>query len=537
MVLNNPFSNLAIGRLFETLLPDFVLAFAFFTALCYAVLGQRLGHQRPAIAMSAAIGLALAAGLTWWEYDHGWSVRTLGPVAIGFAVILLAMIMFQGIRHTGGTWSGALIAFGASILVAWILGADWPVPGEIVQTLAIVALIVGIVLFVRRYGLATYIERSKLKGHHVWMFFGDAGVLAAKARRIAQHLLAEIGRPGTEVFPKHDVLSQHAVFGNYIYVALFGLLVPKGRTVFVYPHEPERPYPDQWELLEQVERVPETLLDDIIARHKLEHQSPRSMLPRVVASNSQAHTFGLPPCAQRMLQEGVCRNQRVASFRLAVHLKHVPMPADLAIVTLSAWAKKNHPVDGKRRITDDEIRRQVHAAYARDYRGYGCEDPTVAMFCSPTCPVRLKRHAAMGTPLARQMPGDAPTAREGATDASFRDTDQTRSESQLEDESMSQHSPQRPVKEFRAGPVKIAIWQNDGEQNGQHVVRHSVRIGKRYFDRQQNAWLDSDYFFVNDLPRLRLLVEKAFEFIALKESDPDSAETANGAPAGASIET
>ncbi len=57
------------------------------------------------------------------------------------------MIMFQAIRQTGGSWSGALIAFGASIMVAWILGVDWPIPAEIVQTLAIVGLIVGIVMF------------------------------------------------------------------------------------------------------------------------------------------------------------------------------------------------------------------------------------------------------------------------------------------------------------------------------------------------------------------------------------------------------
>jgi hypothetical protein len=98
--------------------------------------------------MAAAVGLALGTGLVWWEYQNGLSVRDLGPVAIGFAVILLAMVMFQGIRQTGGTWSGAMIAFGASILVAWVLGADWPVPTEIVQTLATVGLIVGSVLFV-----------------------------------------------------------------------------------------------------------------------------------------------------------------------------------------------------------------------------------------------------------------------------------------------------------------------------------------------------------------------------------------------------
>ena len=147
MGLRNPFGQLTIGQLFESLLPDFALAFTFFTALTYAVLGKRFGHQRPAVAMSTAIGLALSIGLVWWEQSNGWSVRNLGPVAIGFAVILLAMIMFQGIRQTGGSWSGALIAFGSSITVAWLLGFDWPVPAEIVQTLATVGLIVGIVMF------------------------------------------------------------------------------------------------------------------------------------------------------------------------------------------------------------------------------------------------------------------------------------------------------------------------------------------------------------------------------------------------------
>jgi len=63
MGLRNPFGQLAIGQLFESLLPDFALAFTFFTALTYAVLGKRFGHQRPAVAMSTAIGLALSIGL------------------------------------------------------------------------------------------------------------------------------------------------------------------------------------------------------------------------------------------------------------------------------------------------------------------------------------------------------------------------------------------------------------------------------------------------------------------------------------------
>lgn len=47
MPLPNPFRYFAFGDLFNTVLPDFVLAFAFFTAIIYAVLSRRFGQQRP----------------------------------------------------------------------------------------------------------------------------------------------------------------------------------------------------------------------------------------------------------------------------------------------------------------------------------------------------------------------------------------------------------------------------------------------------------------------------------------------------------
>lgn len=136
-----------LGRLFETLLPDFVLGFAFFTALAHAVLARRFEHARSAIAMSGAIGMALAMGLVWWEHQRGWSVRNLGPVAVGVGVFLLGMLLYQGIRQAGGTWAGAGIALGVSILVAWVVGTPWPVATGIVQSLAIVGLVVGIIAY------------------------------------------------------------------------------------------------------------------------------------------------------------------------------------------------------------------------------------------------------------------------------------------------------------------------------------------------------------------------------------------------------
>ncbi|TFH43376.1 MAG: hypothetical protein E4H01_12140 [Lysobacterales bacterium] len=126
-----------------------MLAFAFFTSLFYAVLGRRFGQQRPAVAMSAALGLALSAGLVWWEYANDYSVRDLGALAAGFAVIVLAGVMYQAIKQVGGSWAGAGIALGASLMVGSLLGLNWQ--PEIMQALITVALVVGILAFLLRH--------------------------------------------------------------------------------------------------------------------------------------------------------------------------------------------------------------------------------------------------------------------------------------------------------------------------------------------------------------------------------------------------
>jgi hypothetical protein len=101
--------------------------------------------------MSVAIGFALAVGLVWWERSHGFSIRDLGPIAVGFAIIILAFVMYQSIRQVGGTWAGAGIAMGVSILVAEVLGMHIPIPAELISTLVTVALIVGVFAFLRHY--------------------------------------------------------------------------------------------------------------------------------------------------------------------------------------------------------------------------------------------------------------------------------------------------------------------------------------------------------------------------------------------------
>ena len=143
----NPFEDMAVHELFETLLPDFVLAFAFFSSVVYAVLGRRFEQQRPAITMSAAIGFALSIGLVWWEQANELSIRNLGPIAVGFAILILAFVMYQSIHKVGGSWAGAGITIGACILIGQLLGMKAPVDPQIIQTVTVVVLIVGLFAF------------------------------------------------------------------------------------------------------------------------------------------------------------------------------------------------------------------------------------------------------------------------------------------------------------------------------------------------------------------------------------------------------
>ena len=255
------------------------------------------------------------------------------------------------------------------------------------------------------YGIRAYLERSKRKGWHAWIFTELPDVSAAKMRSVVKLILDDIGTPMTEVFPKQDKLAGNTCYGNFINAPLYGSLVFRGRTVFVDPGNGLKPQPDQWAVLESVQRVSERELDEIIEINGLTTPtgntpvSSPSLQPAVVQG-----TFGLPPCAQRMLAEGVIENQRVACFRMAVHLKKAGIPRDIAIAALTVWAAKNRPTDGRQIITKGEIVGQTTGAYSKPYRGCGCEEPAVAPYCNPNCP--LKAHPR---PSSTPNDGDNPS--------------------------------------------------------------------------------------------------------------------------------
>jgi len=241
----------------------------------------------------------------------------------------------------------------------------------------------------QEYDIPVYIERSKSKGYHVWIFFEENGVLASKARLIVNHILARIGQSNTEVFPKRDSLDNKVSYGNFINAPLFGTSVANGRTVFVDAANGYKPYSNQWDFLSHIEKVNEGKFDSIIAQLNLT-TTPKTTpeQPTHTSTNSNDKTYsGLPHCTRRILAQGVNSYQRLTCFRLAVSLKKAGLPFDITIAALKAWASKNRPQGDKRIITESEIISQTRSAYKNDYRSYGCESPAIAPYCDHQCPI------------------------------------------------------------------------------------------------------------------------------------------------------
>lgn len=84
------------------------------------------------------------------------------------------------------------------------------------------------VMFCKRaahHKLPAYLELSKSKGWHIWMFFDGDGADARKVRTVFRMLLDEIESQTTEIFPKQDAIDSSNSYGNFINAPLFGKLV------------------------------------------------------------------------------------------------------------------------------------------------------------------------------------------------------------------------------------------------------------------------------------------------------------------------
>ncbi len=79
-------------------------------------------------------------------------------------------------------------------------------------------------------------------------------------------------------------------------------------------------------------------------------------------------------------------------------------------------------------------------------------------------------------------------------------------------------SENQPEKKFRSGAICATVWNNQTEKDGKVIEYRTVSFDRNYQDKN-NEWQTTNSLRVNDLPRAALVLQKAYEYIALKPEE------------------
>ncbi len=74
--------------------------------------------------------------------------------------------------------------------------------------------------------------------------------------------------------------------------------------------------------------------------------------------------------------------------------------------------------------------------------------------------------------------------------------------------------PKAPMAKFSVGGIQAALWANEGKEGASYFT---VTMDKRYKSGEQ--WKSTKSLRVGDLPKAILVLQKAYEHLALKEVD------------------
>ncbi len=74
-----------------------------------------------------------------------------------------------------------------------------------------------------------------------------------------------------------------------------------------------------------------------------------------------------------------------------------------------------------------------------------------------------------------------------------------------------------PEKKFSTGALVATVWQNQGtSKTGEDVSYRTVSFQRRYKD-PSGEWKSTSTLRVNDLPKASLVLQKAYEYLVMKE--------------------
>lgn len=77
-----------------------------------------------------------------------------------------------------------------------------------------------------------------------------------------------------------------------------------------------------------------------------------------------------------------------------------------------------------------------------------------------------------------------------------------------------------PEKKFRAGAIAATVWSNDTIRDGKQVSYKTVGFERSYKDKS-DKWQTTNSLRVTDIPKAILVLNKAYEYLALNEDNEE----------------
>tara|TARA_Y100000310_G_C20179068_1_gene577262 strand:+ start:128 stop:460 length:333 start_codon:yes stop_codon:yes gene_type:complete len=95
----------------------------------------------------------------------------------------------------------------------------------------------------------------------------------------------------------------------------------------------------------------------------------------------------------------------------------------------------------------------------------------------------------------------------------------TQNEKNISNEVVGRAKGNLPERKFRAGAISATVWLNKGQRaDGEETEYRTISLERSYTDKEGN-WQSTNSFRINDLPKARLVLQRAFESIVLNEQE------------------
>ena len=82
-------------------------------------------------------------------------------------------------------------------------------------------------------------------------------------------------------------------------------------------------------------------------------------------------------------------------------------------------------------------------------------------------------------------------------------------------------SQNMPVKKFRAGAISATVWENQNKSKQGEVISYKSVSFERNYKDANGEWQKTSSLRMSDLPKAALVINKAYEFLALNSPETD----------------